>query len=268
MPLPISAYMLTRDNERSVERALRSLAFADEIVVVDSHSGDRTPEIARACGARVIQRPWPGFREQYQFAADQCQHEWALFLDADEEIAAPLAAEMRAALEANAARPTDEQVQGFHLHRRTFYLDRWILHGGWLPDYEVRLYHRPSGNWQGALHAKIHVNGRVAHLHHFVYHYTYDNLSEQLRTIDDYSSTAAADLDSAGGRFRLFRLLLNPPFRFLKEYLLKRGFLDGMPGLIIAVNTMFYVFNKHAKLWERQRCRPGLVAERKAQKPE
>lgn len=267
MAIPISAYMLTFNNARTVELALKSLSFADEIVVVDSGSSDGTLDIVRRYAAKVIERPWPGFREQYQFAANQCSHEWVFFLDADEEVDPLLAEEIRRTLEANAARPEAEQVRGYHGHRRTFYLDRWILHGGWIPDYELRLYHRRFGTWKGDLHAKIHVAERHGHFRHFIYHYTYQNISDQLHTIDNYSTTAAEDMERAGKRFSYLRLLGNPCVRFLKEYFLKGGCRDGFPGLVIAVNTAFYVFNKHAKLWERRHCTPEVIRRAQEQKP-
>ncbi len=268
MAVPISAYMLTCNNADTVETALQSVAFADEIVVVDSGSTDSTLEIVARYTDRILHHPWPGFCDQYQFAADQCTHDWAIFIDADEEIGAPLQAEIRATLDANAALPDDCQVRGYHAHRRTFYLGRWILHGGWLPDHEIRLYHRSHGKWKGDLHANIHIDGPTSELRHFYYHYTYRDIGDQLKTIDAYSATAANDMHAAGKRFRLARLLFSPPVRFLKDYLLKLGFLDGFPGLVIAVNTAFYVFNKHARLWERQHLDADEVARRQQEKPE
>jgi len=269
MAVPISVYMITYNNADTVDTALRSVQpFAAEIVVVDSGSTDGTQEIVRKYTDRLLHRPFPGFREQYQYAADQCTHPWALFLDADEEIGAALQAELVATLEANLRLPDTAQVKGYQGHRRTFYIDRWILHGGWLPDYEVRLYDRRVGNWRGDLHAKLHVQGPLADFRHFIYHYTYQDISDQLQTIDRYSNTAAGDMDRNGKRFSYLKLLGSPLVRFVREYVLKLGFLDGFPGLVVAVNTMFYVFNKHAKLWERQRVKPDDVARGKATKPE
>jgi glycosyltransferase involved in cell wall biosynthesis len=268
MTPPISAYMLTCNNADTVRTALASLGFVDEIVVVDSGSTDGTLEIVREYTDRIIERPWPGFREQYRFAGDQCTHDWALFIDADEEVSEPLAQEIVETLAANVARPEAEQVQGYHGHRRTFYLDRWILHGGWLPDYEVRLYRRSAGRWAGDLHAKIAVDGAVADFRHFYYHYTYRDIGDQLKTIDKYSATAAEDMERNGRAFSLLRLLFSPPARFVKDYFLKLGFLDGFPGLVVAVNTSFYVFTKHARLWERQRITPEVAARGRARRPE
>ncbi len=255
--VPVSVYMLTFNNARTVERALRSLAWADEIVVVDSHSTDATREIAGRHTSRIIERDWPGFRDQYQFAADQCRNDWALFVDADEEFPPALVDEMRAELAANQERPETERVFGYECHRRTWYLGRWIMHGGWVPDHEIRLYDRRRGSWQGGLHAKIHINGKTAFFRNFCRHYTYADIADQLRTIDRYSATAAKDMLEAGKRFSWLHLLGNPLWRFCRDYFLKRGFLDGFPGLVVAVNTAFYVFIKHARLWELQRRPPA-----------
>ena len=241
----ISVYMITRNNERTVEKALASVRWADEIVVVDSFSTDKTPEICRRVTDRVIQRPWPGFREQYQCAADLTTHPWILFIDADEEISPELAEEIQRVLNGGG-----KGFDGFIIYRQTHYLGRWIRHGAWYPDYEIRLYRREKGRWEGGLHAKIVVHGNVGSLKHEYLHHTYRDISDQIRTIDLYSRIAAEDMFKAGERFSLFKLLFRPPFRLIKEYLFRQGFRDGIPGLIIVIATMFYVFVKHAKLWE------------------
>lgn len=255
-PVPISAYLLTFNNERTVEKALQSIRWVDEIVVVDSFSTDSTLDIVRRYTGKVIQRKWPGFRDQYQFASEQCANDWVLFIDADEEISPALAAEMKEMLSRNATRSPEGQTKGFHAHRRTYYLGRWHLHGGWLPDHEIRLYDRRFGRWEGGLHANVHIDGPEEHLNHFYYHYTYANISEQLATIDKYSTAALEDMKNAGRSFSVFRAVLNPIGRFFRDYVLKQGFRDGFPGLVVAVSTMFYVFIKYAKLWESQSGTP------------
>ena len=172
--------MITYNNARTVERALRSVSWADEVVVIDSFSDDGTLDIARRYAQTVEQREWPGFRDQYQYAADLCSHDWVFFADADEEVSAALAAEMQEALSRNARRPDSERISGYHGHRRTYYLGRWIMHGGWVPDHEIRLYRRDRGRWEGGLHANIHVDGLTADLRNFYYHYTYAGISDQL----------------------------------------------------------------------------------------
>ncbi|MCF7854103.1 MAG: glycosyltransferase family 2 protein [Candidatus Pacebacteria bacterium] len=250
--IPVSAFMITFNNERTLERALESLTWADEIVVVDSFSTDRTPEIARQYADTFLQREWPGFRDQYQFAAENCTHEWVVFADADEVVTDQLADEIRAELQQNSSRSPDDRIHGYYANRTTWYIDRWIKHGGWVPDREIRLYNRNKGSWQGGLHACVKVEGREGCLRHIYLHYTYADIGDHLRTINRYSQTAAKELHEANKRFSLLRLLTRPPWRFVRDYFLKRGFLDGVPGLILAVNTMFYVFAKESKLYERQ----------------
>jgi len=243
----ISTYMITYNNERTVERALASVKWADEIVVMDSFSTDRTVEICRGFTDKVFQRRWPGYREQYQYAADLTTRDWIMFVDADEEIPPELAEEIQRELDGGAT------LDGYIIYRHTYYLGRWIRYGGWYPDCEIRLYRRDKGKWEGGLHAKVAGDGEVGPLRNQYLHYTYRDISDQIQTIDKYSQIAAEDLFRGGEEFSLLKLLFHPPFRFIKEYFLKSGFRDGLPGLIIAVSTMFYVFTKYAKLWELTR---------------
>jgi glycosyltransferase involved in cell wall biosynthesis len=241
----LSVYMITFNNERTVETALASVQWADEIVVVDSFSNDRTVEICQRFTPKVFRREWTGHREQYQYAADHTTNEWIMFVDADEEVSAEMADEIRKQLERGA-----EGVDGYFVYRQTYYLGRWIRYGGWHPDGEIRLYRRDKGSWEGGLHAKIAVDGKVHVLKNKYLHYNYRDISDQIQTIDKYSRIAAQDMVASGEKFSLFRMLFHPPFRFIKEYLLKSGFRDGLPGLVIIVSTMYYVFIKYAKLWE------------------
>jgi glycosyltransferase involved in cell wall biosynthesis len=248
----VSVYMITYNNEETVERALKSVTWANEIVVVDSFSSDRTVEIGRRFTDKLFQRKWPGHRDQYQYAADLTTHEWIMFVDADEEVPPELAEEIRGALSEKAG-----EVDAFFVYRRTFYLGRWIRYGGWYPDGEIRLYRRNKGRWVGGLHARVVVSGRVQPLKNLYHHYTYRNISDQIQTIDKYSKIAAEDMVQQGKRFSLLKLLFHPPFRFIKEYFFKSGFRDGLPGLVIVISTMYYVFIKYAKLWELMRTQRG-----------
>lgn len=248
----LSVYMITYNNEETVERALKSVTWADEIVIVDSFSNDRTLEIARKFTDKIYQRRWPGHRDQYQYAADLTTHDWIMFVDADEEVSAELAEEIRKEL----SRKVDG-INGFFVYRQTFYLGRWIRYGGWYPDGEIRLYRRNKGRWEGGLHAKVVVDGTVKSLKNQYLHYTYGNISDQIQTIDKYSGIAAEDMMKQGKTFWLFKLLFHPPFRFIKDYFFKSGFRDGLPGLVIAISTAYYVFIKYAKLWELMRSQRG-----------
>ena len=243
--IPVSVYVLTTNNRRTVEQCLKSLSWAEELVIVDSFSQDGTYEICKPYTHKLFQRKWTGHRDQYQYAADLTTRDWIMFVDADEEIPPELAEEMRTELKGRA-----KEFDGYFVYRRTYYLGRWIRYGGWYPDGEIRLYRRDKGRWEGGLHAKLVVDGKVGVLKNQYFHYTYGNISDQIQTIDRYSKTAAKDMVNNSKPFRLVNLLFSPPFRFSKDYILKLGFLDGIPGLIIAVSTAYYAFIKHAKLWE------------------
>ena len=243
--IPVSVYVLTFNNRRTIERCLKSLSWARELVVVDSFSTDGTYEICQKYTDKNYRRKWTGHRDQYQYAADMTTGDWIMFVDADEEVPQELAEEIREELHGDG-----KGYDGCIAYRRTYYLGRWIRHGGWYPDCEIRLYRRQKGRWEGGLHAKLVVDGKVGSLKHPYVHYTYRDLSDQIQTIDRYSKIAAEDLVRSGEKFSLFKLLFHPPFRFVKEYLVKSGFRDGIPGLIIAVATLFYVFIKYAKFWE------------------
>ena len=249
----VSVYVLTTNNRRTVEQCLKSLSWAEELVIVDSFSQDGTHEICKPYTHKLFQRKWTGHRDQYQYAADLTTRDWIMFVDADEEIPSELVEEIRTELKGKA-----KDLDGYFVYRRTYYLGRWIRYGGWYPDGEIRLYRREKGRWEGGLHAKLVVDGKVGILKNQYFHYTYLDISDQIQTIDRYSKTAAKDMVNNSKPFRLVNLLFSPPFRFFKDYILKLGFLDGIPGLIIAVSTAYYVFIKHAKLWEHHFIpRPG-----------
>jgi glycosyltransferase involved in cell wall biosynthesis len=248
---PISACMITFNNERTVEQALASVAsWASEVIVVDSFSTDATPAIAGRYATSFEQRAWPGFRDQYNYCIGKAKNDWVVFLDADEVIPPELAEEMARRIETDAG-----AYDGYIGHRRNFYLGRWIMHGGWVPDCEIRLFRKSRGGFEGGLHANVKVKGAVGELKHFYQHYNYKDIADQIDTINRYSKTAAEDMLNEGRRFSWIDLLFRPPVRFVKEYLFKRGFLDGMPGLVIAVSTMYYVFIKYARLWELERSK-------------
>lgn len=243
--IPVSVYVLTFNNQRTIEQCLKSLEWAEEVIVVDSFSTDGTYEICQRHTDKAFQRKWTGHRDQYQYAANLTTQNWIMFVDADEEVPLALADEIREELKGGAP-----GVDAFFVYRRTYYLGRWIRYGGWYPDGEIRLYRREKGRWEGGLHAKVVAEGKIKSLRSQYLHYTYRNISDQIQTIDKYSQIAAEDMVREGERFSLFKLFFHPPFRFVKEYLFKSGYRDGFPGLVIIVSTMFYVFIKYAKLWE------------------
>ena len=254
---PISVYILTFNNERTLEACLESVVpHADEVVVLDSGSTDRTIEICKAYGVKLYHQDWAGFRRQYQKAADLTKNLWVMFVDADELVPETVWNEIGHTLTNNGG-----THHGYVISRRNYYMGRWIKHGGWVPDKEIRLYRRDKGRWEGDLHAKVVVDGAVGELRHPYLHFPYQNISAQIQTIDRYSETAANDLFRQGKQAGPLHIILRATFRFFKEYILKRGFLDGFPGFYIAAASAFYVLTKYAKLRELYNS-PDLEEER------
>jgi glycosyltransferase involved in cell wall biosynthesis len=241
----LSVCIVAMNEEDRIAECIESADFADEWIVIDSHSTDRTCEIAAEHGARVVERDWPGHVEQKNFALDQAAHDWVLCLDADERVSPELRASILAALE----RP--ELPDGFECARRTWYLGRWIRHGGWYPDRKLRLFRRSRGRWGGVNpHDHVFTEGRVERLDGDLLHYSYRSLSDHLATIDSFTTIAAREKHARGRRASVLDLVGRPAWKFLRMYLLKCGFLDGLPGLVAAVTGSFYVFLKYAKLRE------------------
>jgi glycosyltransferase involved in cell wall biosynthesis len=243
----ISVAVIAKNEADRIGNLIKSLSFADEIVVVDSGSTDGTPAVCEQAGARVIFHPWTGYVEQKQFALEATTHEWILSMDADEEVPAASAEEI-----CRAVRDAAPDVGGFSMPRLSRYLGRWIRHGGWYPDRKVRLVRRGRGAWQGVNpHDKLAVSGRVVDLTRPFLHYVYRNISDQVATMNSFSEIYAQQDAPRGGWF-VWAGMFHALGKFSECYLWKLGLLDGMPGLVIAVNSAGYVFLKHAKRWERR----------------
>lgn len=254
--IPFTACLITRNEERNLPDALASVGFADEIVVIDSHSTDTTREIAaafrgrgldgREVEPRVIERDWPGHVEQKNFAIDQASHDWVLAVDADERVSPELRREIDEALSRD---PPD--ADGYTMPRKTHYLGRWILRGGWYPDRKLRLFRRTRGRWGGTNpHDHLRVDGVVKDFRGDLYHYSYRGMADHIRTINSFTDIAAREKAKGRVRFPVLRMLLQPPCKFFKMFFLKQGFREGRAGFIVAVLGTFYVFLKYAKLWE------------------
>ncbi len=246
----LSLSIISLNEAKNIERCIRSVPFADEIVVVDSGSTDGTADLARALGARVFIEEWRGFRAQKQRATDLCQNRWVLSLDADEALSPESAKELEALL----ASPDLEKNEGYTFPRLSWNLGRWIRHGGWYPDLQLRLYDRERASWQGGdkVHERVSAKS-VKRLANPIFHYPFPDLAEQVSTNNRYSTLGAEELSARGKRFSILKLIFKPISKFLETYLIKRGFLDGLPGFIIAVGAAYSVFLKFAKLWETER---------------
>lgn len=251
-PAPISATVITLNEARNIRECLASLAWADEVIVVDSGSTDGTPDLARAAGARVITRDWPGYAAQKDFAASEAAHDWILSVDADERVTTELAGEIRRTLES----PGDRV--GFRIPRITFHLGRWIRHTDWYPDYQLRLYDRRQASWaRRRVHESVTARGPVGQLSQNLQHYAYRDIHHHYETMQNYTRLAALQMFDEGRRASPLDLLLHPPAAFLRNYVLRAGFLDGTPGLIVSAMNAHYVFLKFAKLWALQSTRTG-----------
>lgn len=251
----ISAAVLTFNEERNIRRCLESLAWADEIVVVDSGSTDRTVELARALAHRVVHRPWSGFRSQRTAALAECAHEWVLFVDADEWIPEPLQHEIRDTL----ARGTPHA--GFWISRRNRFLERWIDHA-WAPDRVLRLFRKDCGSFSGFephIHVDLAAGLTAGYLERPLLHLAYTSVAELLVKVNAYSSRFA-DADETDHLYSPARLVLSPLVSVFKTLVIKRGFLDGTHGLIIAWASGHYHFLKYAKKWEKLRARAAATA--------
>lgn len=241
----LSACIVTRDEEDRLGDCLASVAWCDEILVVDSHSTDRTREIAAAAGARVIERDWPGHVAQKEFAVRQARCDWVLCIDADERVSPELAKEI---VELRDAGFPDRA--GWEVPRVSEYLGRWIRHGTWYPDPKLRLFDRRRGRWGGRdPHDRVELDGPRGRLRGELLHHPYRSLDEHLATIDRYTTIMARQLHEAGRRPRLRDLVLRPPARFFVYYVVRGGWRDGWRGLLMAYLAAHYVRIKYAKLW-------------------
>jgi glycosyltransferase involved in cell wall biosynthesis len=242
----LSLVVITRDAEAHLARCLESVPFADDVVVLDSGSTDRTVEIARPRGARVFVEEWRGFGPQKQRATELAKTDWVLNLDADEALSPAAQTELRKWLEGAASPGAD----AYSFPRLSYHLGRWIRHGGWYPDRQVRLYDRRRARWSASLlHEKIEAE-RHARFKQPLLHWVFRDLTDQVARNNRYSGLGAARLAEESRRFRIFHLLFKPPTKFIETYFWKLGFLDGLPGFIIAVGAAYSVFLKWAKLWE------------------
>jgi glycosyltransferase involved in cell wall biosynthesis len=239
----ISATIVACNEANNLARALRSLACADEIVLVDSGSTDETPAIAARLGARVIHQPWQGYAAQKNLATDHAQHEWILSLDADEELDAVAQAAIRT------WKGSQPAADAYRFARRARYLGRWILHSGWYPDYKVRLFNRRVARWSGKyVHESVMVNGCVETMPGEILHYTCDTLEEHLQRIELYTDLAAQEMLDRGETVNFFQRWLDPLWVFFHTYFFRLGVLDGHQGFLIATMAARYVRRKYAKL--------------------
>jgi glycosyltransferase involved in cell wall biosynthesis len=250
---PLSAVLIAQNEEGKIADALASVAFCDEIVVVDSGSTDHTREVAEKAGARVlVHSPWPGFVAQRNSAVDAARHDWIFALDADERVTPPLRDEIQALARGGFSH------DAYRIPRVAFYLGRWIRATDWYPDRQIRLFDRRKGRWEGQLvHESVRVRGSVGTLRSDMEHHPYDDISAHMRKIDWYTSLWAQQAHQGGRRTGAFELATSPLFAFLRNYVLKAGFRLGRAGMAVSAMNSYYTYTKLAKLDELCRRSPA-----------
>ena len=245
--MKISATIIVRNEAENIEAVCQSLAWADEIVIVDSDSTDDTVEIARRFTDKIYNREFQGYKDKHEFADSKATGDWIFWIDADERVTP----ELQQAIDRLRNTNPDSFAEGYRIARRTFFLDKWIRHSGWYPDYQMRLYRKNVSYWDGvAPHQTARVDGRVETLDGELLHYTKRSLSEYHRVLDSYSTLAAEHLVEGKRGAGATSILGGAIAAFFRSFIVKQGFRDGVPGLIIAIFTGYGVFLKYAKVWE------------------
>lgn len=251
----LSVVIITLDEEANLPRCLESVKWADEIVLVDSESTDRTLEIAGEYGAVIHRPPWRGFGPAKRAGVAKATGEWILSIDADEEVSLELAREIKEAL------GNSGDIAGYYIPRRTQFLGRWIYHCGWYPDPVLRLFRKADGDFdEEPVHEKVVLRGKTSRLNHDLLHYSYPTLDSYFEKFNRYTGMAAEQAYREGRKAGVWTILVRPLACFVKHYFLKRGFLDGLEGLIISVLSSCYVLTKYAKLRDLARREGGVKA--------
>jgi glycosyltransferase involved in cell wall biosynthesis len=249
--LPISVTIISKNEELRIREAILSVKnFASEVIVVDSGSTDRTVQMAIDLGAKVSTHPFQGFGQQKNLAHAQATQEWVLNLDADERVTPELEAEIRLEF----SKPSLSEICGFQLPRKTWYLDRWVMHGGWYPNYLPRLSRQNKSRWsEPHLHEALLIEGKTVFLDSPLEHHSFPSQKSHVLKNVEYAEHACAALAAKGKRANFASLLLKPAWKFIHGYLIQRGFLDGNVGLLIAFHSSYATFLRYAYLLEQQR---------------
>lgn len=255
--MQISAVIITLNEEKNIEDAIRSVSWADEVILVDAESTDRTRELAESMGAKVIMNAWSGFSEQKQFAVDQATHDWILSLDADERVSPELRIEIAGLQQAGAT------ADGYRIPRLSYYMGKAIRHGGWYPDLQLRLFDRRKGRWNGAvIHESFRLDegSRIDRLRGDIIHYSVENAAHHQKMIAErYAPLGARRMYEDGRSTSPLTAAVSSWFTFVRAYILKLGFLDGFPGFCIAYFAAQNTFLKHVILLELQRAKSDMA---------
>ena len=240
--MKISTLIICFNAERTIRKTLNSIGWSDEIIVVDSFSTDRTPDICKEFDLKFIQKEWQGFGKQRRWAVEQANNDWIFFIDTDEEVSVELKNEIVNIKKEGA------NSDVYAITWKVYYMNRWIMHSGWYPNYKERLFNKHKAYWnESALHEKLIYDGVAIKLKGDLYHYTYRDIEDQLEKLNRYSTIAAEELYSEGLKPSLIRSIFSAIWRFKKIYFLKLGFLDGLAGFTIAIMESYYVMLRYFK---------------------
>lgn len=243
----ISAAIIVYNEEANIAELCESLMFVDEIVIVDSDSTDLTVEISKKYTDKIFNREFKGYKDKHEFADAQTTGDWIFWVDADERVTD----ELKTAIDNLRNKSDNELADGYKISRKTFFMNRWIRHCGWSPDYQMRLYRKSKSYWDGVPpHQTARVRGRVETLEGELLHYTKHDLREYHQVTESYATLAAEHLASEGCKPSSLSLLTKTVAAFCRTYIVKQGFRDGVPGMIISIFTAYGVFLKYAKAWE------------------
>ena len=247
----LSVYVLTYNEEAKIRDCLESVTWADEIVILDSFSTDRTIQICEKYTEKIIQKEFSGFGKLRNFAVEQCANQWILSVDADERVTPELREEIRSKL---AGVP---DADAYFIPRKSHFLNYWVRHCGWYPDYrQPQLFDRSKMKYREQLvHEGFDVDGKAGHLREHIIQFPFLNLDQFLRKMDRYSSLRAEDMAKGGAKFHIWQIITHPAAMFWRMYFQKLGFLDGKVGLILSLLYAYYTMLKYAKLWEKLQSR-------------
>lgn len=244
--IPLSVIVITKNEEHNIEECLASISFADDIIVVDSESVDSTVQKAKKFTQNVFVKPWLGFSAAKKYGVEKAKNEWILWLDADERVMPALAEEIKSLLHEN------PRQAAFTVARRAYFLGKWIKHSGWYPGRVARLFHKQRAQFNdAAVHEGLEINGVIGELKNDLLHFTDPNIFHYFVKFNRYTSLASEELVKKGKIFKITDIIIRPWWQFVKMYFVRRGFLDGIQGFLLALFSSAYVFTKYAKLWER-----------------
>jgi glycosyltransferase involved in cell wall biosynthesis len=251
--IPVSVAIITQNEELNIRGAIESVSDFEDVVVVDAFSKDSTADICKQYNCRLFQHEWEGFARQKQKAVDYTELQWVLILDADERVTPELQKEIE-------SRISDTSLKGFYIPRKNFFLGRWIKHSGWWPDHTLRLFRKDVSHMeQREVHEKVTVNGQVGYIQSPLEHYTYRKISDYVGKMENYSSLSAKEMSDKGLLASIMSMLFSPVVVFIKMYIIRQGFRDGIHGIVLAALYSIYTFLKYLKVLENRGVFSGRV---------